>query len=188
MGRKKKIRHPSLNTALLTAIVTLAVGIILISVYGDRIFKSPYRTHPPKTESITVDLYFSTEEGPYLKAEKRKIKKGSLEAEAAGAVRALLQGPREGLVNTIPPGTRLNALRVSDSTAFVDLSSEVVKNHPGGSSGEIETVYSIVNTLALNFQGINEVQLLVDGKKEETLAGHIDISFPLKPDRKIIKN
>ena len=188
MSRKKKIRHPALNTVLLTAIVTLAAGIILISVYGDRIFRSPEKTHPPKTESMTVDLYFSTEEGPYLKAEKRKIKKGSLETEAAGAVRALLEGPKEDLISAIPAGTRLNALKVRDSTAFVDLSSEVVKNHPGGSSGEIETIYSIVNTLALNFQGIKDVQILVDGRKEETLAGHIDISFPLKPDRKIIKD
>ena len=188
MSRKKKIRFPALNTILLTAIVTLAAGIILISVFGGKIFKSLEKTHPPKTESIIVNLYFSTEEGPYLKTEKRRIKKGGLETEAADAVRALLEGPKENLVSAIPTGTRLNALKVSDSVAFVDLSSEVVKNHPGGSSGEIETIYSIVNTLALNFQGIKEVQILVDGKKEETLAGHIDISFPLKPDRKIVKN
>lgn len=187
MGRKKRVRRPQVNTILLVAILTLAAGIIIISVYGDRLFREK-PIPAPKADLKTVDLYFSTDEGPYLVSEKRKIKKGSLEAEAAGALRALIEGPREGLVSAIPPGTRLIGLRVKDSTAFADFSPEIVKNHPGGSAGEIETIYSIVNTLTLNFPAIEKVQILVDGKKEETLAGHIDINFPLGPDRRILKN
>jgi len=188
MSRKKRIRTPGTNTVLLTAILTLAAGIILISVYGDRIFKTPGPKHPPKAESKLIDLYFSTDEGPYLRPEKRKINKGSLEAEASAAVRALIDGPSAGLINDMPPGTRLLGLKITNATAFVDFSSEIIRNHPGGSAGELETVYSIVNTLALNFNGIKEVQILVDGKKTDTLAGHIDISFPLGPDRKMLKN
>ena len=61
-------------------------------------------------------------------------------------------------------------------------------NHEGGSSGELQTIYSIVNTLALSFPEIKEVQILVAGNREETIAGHIDITTPLGPDRKIIKD
>ncbi len=187
MSRKKRVRNPGLNTVLLAAILTLAAGIIIIYLYGDRLFKTAEERPVPAAVEKTVDLYFSVDDGLYLKPEKRRIKKGSLETEATGAVRALLEGPRNGLISAIPAGTRLIGLKVRDSTAFVDFSSEIVKNHPGGSSGELETVYSIVNTLTLNFQGIKEVQILVEGKKEETLAGHIDINFPLVPDREIIK-
>ncbi len=44
-----------------------------------------------------------------------------------------------------------------------------------------------MNTVALNIPEIEEVQLLIQGRKEETLKGHIDISQPLKPDMKVIR-
>jgi hypothetical protein len=46
------------------------------------------------------------------------------------------------------------------------------------------TVYSIVNTAVANLDGIERVQILVEGKEVETLAGHLDLSKPLLPDMK----
>ena len=63
--------------------------------------------------------------------------------------------------------------------AFVDLSGEIMSKHPGGSLDEIFTVYSIVNALTVNLPAITRVQILVDGKEVDTLAGHVDLRHPL---------
>jgi spore germination protein GerM len=87
----------------------------------------------------------------------------------------------------MPRGTRVLGIRLEGGTAVVDLSREVVTNHPGGSSGEIQTVYSIINTIALNFAGVREVQILVEGSVAKTLAGHLDITMPLGPDTGLVR-
>lgn len=43
-------------------------------------------------------------------------------------------------------------------------------------------VYSIVNTIAVNFPRIKLVKLTINGKDAETLNGHIDLRKPLAPD------
>ena len=79
----------------------------------------------------------------------------------------------------IPPGTTLKGvLSEPRGVAFVDLSAEAHREHPGGSLDEIFTVYSIVNTLTDNLPAITAVQLLVDGRQVDTLAGHVDVRRP----------
>jgi hypothetical protein len=63
--------------------------------------------------------------------------------------------------------------------AFVDLSREASANHPGGSLEETLTVYTIVNALTVNLPAIAHVQILIDGKEVDTLAGHVDLRHPL---------
>jgi hypothetical protein len=63
--------------------------------------------------------------------------------------------------------------------AFVDLSGEVSSRHSGGSLDEIFTVYTIVDALTVNLPAIKRVQILVDGKEVDTLAGHVDLRHPL---------
>jgi len=48
------------------------------------------------------------------------------------------------------------------------------------------TIYSLVNSLT-DLQGIQQVQLLVEGQKLETLKGHLEISQPLTRNPDIIK-
>ena len=55
--------------------------------------------------------------------------------------------------------------------AFVDLSSDVVRGHPGGSLNELLTVYAIVNAVAANLPAARRVQILVDGKEADTHRG-----------------
>lgn len=83
-------------------------------------------------------------------------------------------------VSAIPAGTTLRALFVTDTgTAFVDLSREVSSAHPGGTTNELLTIYTVVQALTTNLPAITSVQLLVDGKEVDTLAGHVDIKRPL---------
>ena len=86
----------------------------------------------------------------------------------------------EPLVSPVPPGTQLRALFVTaKGEAYVDLSGEIVSGHPGGSLSEMLTVYAIVDALTVNLPAITTVQVLVDGKEVDTLAGHVDLRRPL---------
>jgi germination protein M len=127
-----------------------------------------------------IVLYFSDESAQYLIPEYRKI--GKTSEIAKQAIIELIKGPtNNNLYPTVPPTTRVNALYISDGIAYIDFSSEIRSDHPGGSTGELLTIYSIVLTLT-SFPEINKVQILIDGNSEETLMGHVDISIPLERD------
>lgn len=185
--RPSRSKGGGLAIILIVAAVTVVVGIILLTYYGGRIFKRPPPATVKKTIALPereVDIYLSDEEGLSLKAARRTIKKGPLETEIREAVEAAIADPAD---SAIPAGTRILSVKIGDRTAVLDFSPEIIKNHPGGSSGEIQTIYSIVDTVALNFPEVKDVQILVDGKKKKTLKGHIDISLPIGPDKDIIK-
>jgi hypothetical protein len=83
-------------------------------------------------------------------------------------------------VTAIPEGTKLRAIYVDgQGQAFVDLSREVSASHAGGALEEILTVYSIVNAVTENLPAVHAVQILVDGREVDTLAGHVDLRRPL---------
>ena len=64
-------------------------------------------------------------------------------------------------------------------TVIVDFDKDIAKNFVGGSTGEEFLVNSIVNTLT-EFNEVNQVRFLIDGKEIETIAGHMDLSEPVK--------
>ena len=138
---------------------------------------------------INVKLYFSTPGSVILETEERSIPyHETLHAQAKEVMSALIAGPKGKLIPSIPEGVRLlDILVTKDGVAYVDLSGEIVSNHQGGTTGEMVTVYSIVNTLTINLPQINGVQILVDDRTVETLKGHMDLSRPLKADLSLAK-
>lgn len=145
-----------------------------------------------------VQLFFSSEDGEALVSEKREILVPvELREQVKGVLWELIKGPGSrmpggspsGAGPTIPQGVVLREvfLDPSQGGAYVNFSGDLVRNHPGGSQTEALTVFSIVNTLTLNFPQIKKVQILVEGKEIETLAGHIFIQEPLVTDRSWIK-
>jgi hypothetical protein len=174
-------------TVIIIALLTAVVGIYLITRYGTKLlpFFIPHKISKPGTK--TINLYFPNQDGLVLKAEKREIAKGDLTKEIQESVEGLIKGPQWNLTSSIPDGTKLLGVMVKEEVAFLNFSKEISERHPGGSSAELQTIYSIVNTVTLNFPDIKKVQLLIEGKKVNTLAGHIDISFPLSQDKDLIK-
>ena len=139
----------------------------------------------PTEEMVEVNLYFSDSQAMYLVPEKRKI--SQIPSLARQAVIELVKGPESsGLYPAIPQGTQVNEVYIADDIVYIDLSEEIFKNHPGGSSGELMTVYSIVNTLT-EIPPIKGVKILVGGNEMNSLVGHIDISMPLLRDENWIK-
>jgi spore germination protein GerM len=131
-----------------------------------------------------VQLYFGDSKKPFLTAEDRVM----LIPEAPVIfgrmlVDELLKGSARGNLAVIPKGTTLNAFfLLDDGTAVVDFSAQFRENHPGSCRLEQLTLFSVVNTLALNVPEIHRVKLLIDGAEVRTLAGHLSLEFPFTAD------
>jgi len=138
-------------------------------------------TPGPPVRKITATLFYVAEDGMALVPAQREVPFGATVAEQARAiVEAQLAAPQAPQVSAIPAGVTLRDVFITErGDAFVDLSSDVTSRHPGGSLDEIFTVYTIVNALTVNLPAITKVQILVDGKEVDTLAGHVDLRHPL---------
>ena len=71
--------------------------------------------------------------------------------------------------------------------AFVDLSAQARTAHTGGALDELFTIYAIVDAVTVNLPVISRVQVLVEGKEVDTLAGHVDLRHPLEKNLKWVK-
>ena len=136
-----------------------------------------------------ITLYFSDPDGEYLIGEKRKIVKGkNVNDEARETINELIKGPKGKLIPTLPTRTKCLSLKVNEKgITMINFNQALSKDHPGGSSAEILTTYSIVNSLALNFPRIKGVQILIDGKPVETITGHLSLKQPISPKQDLIK-
>ena len=143
-------------------------------------------TKPPVAETVPVKVYFGTHNGRYLVAEVYQFKPGPQLMHQA--LETMANGPRSSeLVAVIPKATKVKSVVVRDRMAIVDFSAELVKRGFGGSATEILAVAAIVNTLT-EFPDVERVQILVEGKRVDTLFGHIDVYDPLSRSPSIIKN
>ena len=133
------------------------------------------------TPRIKARLFYLSADGLKHRAVEREVPLGtSAAAQARHLVEAQLAAPSDELVSAIPQGTTLKELFLTDrGEAYVDLSPEVVKNHSGGSLDEMLTVYTLVAVLTENLPSVSRVQILIDGREVDTLAGHVDLRRPL---------
>ncbi len=140
-------------------------------------------------DKSVVHLYFSDKKNSFLIAEAWNLGHSDNPAEFGKIiVEALANGPRTGLMRTLPQGTTLNAFYVTrDGTAYVDMSDKIIQAHPGGIKSELFIIYSIVNSLILNIPEIDAVKILIGGRDVMTLAGHIDLRFPFKANMLLIR-
>jgi spore germination protein GerM len=134
-------------------------------------------------KKVRVFLPSKSKDG-LLEPEEREIHSSDqVSAEAKQIIAELIAGSKEGRGAAIPPETKLREIFISgEALAVVDLTKEVSANHPGGLIQEVSSIYAIVNSLTENLPSIRRVQILVEGAEAETLAGHIDLSKPLRQD------
>ncbi len=189
MKAKRKKRSHKKGRGGKIVFLLILIGIGLIVLFHQQIYNSIkplFEKRGILVEKREVLLYFSDSEGGYLIGEKREIlKKNEIKEEAKETINELIKGPKGKLIPTLPPRTRLLNLQINDAgLAKVNFNPALSKDHPGGSSAEMMTVYSIVNSLALNFPQIKRVQILIDGKPIDTIAGHLSLRQPIpsKPD------
>jgi spore germination protein GerM len=189
--RNKKTKK---KKRLLLFSVMVVAGVVFLALFFITLFDQIYppasgeRTVAAKKERQEVTLYFSNENERYLVPEMRFVaKEKSPEAQGTEIVKALLAGSKKGLVSTFPENADLKGVRREGSdTLVVDFGESLVTNHPGGSTAEMATIYSLTNTLATNLPGIKKVRILIEGKPRESLRGHVALSEPFTLNREFI--
>jgi spore germination protein GerM len=140
---------------------------------------------------INVKLFFIDPGSAMLVAQDRSIAyRESLPGEAREILTELVKGPddTDHLVPPLPAGTVLRDVFITkDGIAYADFSQDLIDHHQGGSLGELNTVFAVINTLTLNLPQIKKVQILVNDQVVETLKGHVDLSRPLGQDLSIVQ-
>ncbi len=181
---EKSKRKGRLWLLLLAAIgVGFTTALILAKLFSPRTESITTRTRGHDsitTRAVTTQkahLYFASRNGRYLQAEERGIESQDTSSAIVAIIAALLEGPEDAtLVATTPKGTQLlHQFVTDDGTAYVNFNSELSRLHPGGVTAERLTLYAIVNSLVLNLDEVERVQLLLEGKPAPTLTGHLDI-------------
>lgn len=106
----------------------------------------------------------------------------TLDGQIRRAVEELINWVGTDTISPVAPESRVRETWVSPGgVAYLDFERSFYDFSGGGSLGELHTIYGIVATLTVSFPEIVAVQFLLDGKRMETLAGHVDLSRPLLP-------
>lgn len=144
---------------------------------------------PADTRMVKANLFFVADDGMTLVAEPSDVPFGASPSEQARHIlEAQLAPAARGRLSAIPAGVKVHAIFfTSKGDAYVDLSRDIITGHPGGMLNEALTVYTIVSALTANVREITAVQILVDGKQIDTLAGHIDLRQPLAADARWVQ-
>ena len=146
---------------------------------------SAYQLYTEKDTKIQAKLFFGKAQGEGFATAPANIFASELQINRIKQLlMALTEGPKDGKsVNLLPEGTALkDAYMDANSILYLDMSPEFVSNCKGGTTGEYEAVYSIVNTVFYNFPSVKGVKFAVNGVEKDTLAGHILIKSVLTPD------
>lgn len=139
---------------------------------------------PVETKLIT--LYYANSNADKVVAEKREVEISKDTQIEKLVFEELQKAPKtEGLYLPIPKGTKLLSASTEGGICTLDLSREFVDNSPGGTAGELMTLYSIINTMT-ELPDIDKVQFLIEGQKEEVYV-HAIFDEPFKRNDDIIE-
>ena len=140
-------------------------------------------------EGLTVNLYFPGTAGALVAERRELVANTDLSLRVQSAVEALLLGPTgPRTLAPLPAGVSVRKVYLREGgVVFLDLESPEGAPPPAsGSSSEMLAVYSLVNTVLLNFEGLERMVLLWNGRQLKTFAGHMDTMRPLAANPSLI--
>jgi len=174
-------KRSSINLLVPFLIIALVFGALLWNKYRATRMINPKPTAQSGLGKRTVVLFF-VDGGSRLAREARELDQcADTTACLKDTLDELFYGPLGELDEALPEGSVVNAVRIEGDSAFVDVNRSFVDEMPSGSSAEMMAVYSIVNTVCLNFPKITGVRLTVAGDGKVALE-HLDLSDPLAAD------
>lgn len=142
--------------------------------------QKPSNTTPPATQTIELVIYRLSSDFSQLVKLPITANKNLTDKRKAQRIISLLTLPSEQNQAPLDRATKLRSVSFNAPLITIDLSADIRKTLiNSGGNDEIMTIACLVNSLLKNFPEFNSVQILIDGKKYRTLAGHIDISRPL---------
>ena len=115
--------------------------------------------------------------------EGKKLVAGHTEPEALAltALKELALGSEQGDPPAVPAqAIPMHIFFLSSGTAIINYNQSLRSGLPGGAEAETACIYAIVHTITVNFPSISSVRILIEGKEQETLGGHIGISKELQ--------
>jgi Sporulation and spore germination len=175
----------------------LVMGLVLLLLFGPRWLTTPPEqveagatTTAAEARKIKARLFYVNEQGTGLTGIEQDVLYGDGTAGQARRIVEAQIAPAPGSqVSAFPAGTKLRTVFFTKGgELYVDLSADVQINHPGGTTNETLTVYALVSALTSNLPAVTSVQILVEGKEVDTLAGHIDLRRPIEQDLKWVTN
>ncbi len=176
----------------------LCAMILLVAGCSDSVpvfDKNPIRTETPSDKakapvepkdkgSMRITVYHATKDAMNLVPEIHVVDKNDNPAQTAMELLAA-EPIDKSLMRVMPVSAKLLSLKIDKGVAYANFNSNL-RRFGGGSANEILLVAGIVNTLT-EFPEIKAVQILIEGKKVESLGGHLDITEPLSRSAEIIK-
>ena len=141
---------------------------------------SAFPVAPPASgPTETVTLYVADDAAGMLRARSAQIPlPGGRQQRAEELLRALLRIYQQpGAAHPLAPAADIRSIYLVDpGAAVIDLNAAFADQHRSGILNEQLTINSLVKTLAVNVPGIQRVNILVEGKTRDTLAGHADLT------------
>ena len=186
-GRKKKKSTRILYFSIILGGV-FALLVFFFVILFNALFPPVDMDSLKKKEKQIAIIYFSDPQERFLMPEKRYvIKEEDPALQAKEIVKALLEGSKEGLVNTFPTGVTIRDVKLDDGgTAFVNFNKNLTKLHPGGSTAEMASIYSLTNSITENVPDVKKVKILMEGKELSSIKGHISTKNAFLPDPELL--
>jgi hypothetical protein len=122
-----------------------------------------------------IKVYYGNEDGSALIENTANLRFTTLSSKYLGALNALKQSQDAKAVPLCPSFTFKTA-ELKDGNLTIDLS--FTPNDQLGANGESLLMQAIPKTL-FQFQEVKTIDLLVDGKKLDSLMGHVDLPHPI---------
>lgn len=173
--KNKLIRTISFLTVAIIMVALVACGQTDTDDSGDN-------NNSGKEYDVEITLYYVNNEYVLTGNESldklipiKKIVNIKEESVEEAVVSELQVEPEDENLSTMLNKLKVLSVNVEDSIAYVDFSEE---NLSGGSLEESFILQQLVYSLT-ELDGINAVQVLVNGNKVESLMGHISIEEPL---------
>jgi hypothetical protein len=177
---------------LLIGVATLLVAVVSMGTYLRHMRQQARELEPPATAALpvapppsgpteTVTLYVADDAAGMLRPRAAQIPlPGGRQQRAEELLRALLRIYQQpGAAHPLAPASDIRSIYLIDpGAAVIDLNAAFADQHRSGILSEQLTVNSLVETLAINVPGIQRVNILVEGKTRDTLAGHTDLTDP----------
>ena len=138
-------------------------------------------------EKIETRLYFANKEGDKLIAVNRTSAYNTNIPIEKYIIEALIEGPIDkdsGLMPTINPDVKLLSVLVQDGICYVNFDETFLKQVYEVKASIV--IYSIVNSLC-ELNGINEVQISVEGKSDIIFRKEISLNEFFKQNSYIIE-
>ena len=170
------------------------LGVLLLGIifgYGASWFFQQQQDEPEEVHVVVsevkptweIQLYFTAPTGDYLIPETFEI---PICDEDIDCIRNLLDGlitgSRHENISVLPKETKVLGVEVENDLVRVNFSRQLVDFHPGGSSTELFSIYSLANSLNENFPYLRQLQILIEGEALQTLKGHVRIDQPIYAD------